>query len=305
MALSIVAWLAYFFVRVSDSVDPSLAAATPFDALDARRAKSRARSAMIEEQRASEVALLRGRAARRVAVAAPPNGGGAIARSVHAPLVASFYPEKDCGGVPITVALAEAPKEHLCTTCRDFCGKKFASGVDGMKTKSLRVSGATARSNAAAGSAGRYTLHAVSLWRNCLGTYKYADGGFLSFVIPDDGCVPVAETFTVAHAKLHVVALDRPATAGAKEDTSRRSDSSAGAAAAAPFAALPGGSARDHDYGAVLAALLYMDAPAATAATARAERSAQAGKYVTFCPPCPSLFMTRYTFSAARILLTI
>ena len=201
MALSLFAWLAYFFMRVGDGVDPSITtAATPFDALDARRAKSRARSAMIDEQRASEVAMLRMRAQGRTApapavAAASAGAGGASGRAAHAPLVASFYPDKDCGGVPITVALADAPKEHLCTTCRDFCGKKFASGADGMKTQSLRVSGATARSNAAAGSAARYTLHAVSIWQNCLGSYKYTDGHFLSFVIPDDGCVPVGCSF--------------------------------------------------------------------------------------------------------------
>jgi hypothetical protein len=101
----------------------------------------------------------------------------------------------------------------------------------------------------------------------------------------------------VAHAKLHVVTLDRPATAGASDDAARASGS-----AAAPFASLPGGSARDHDYAAVLAALRYMDDPAAIAATARADRSARAGKYITFCTDCGGFNNIRMGFEHAVLM---
>ena len=297
------------FVGVSrgDAGESGDDAVPRFSALDARRQRSQQLTALVSEQQSTESAALsalRVRAAASASRAAPlatPLAASlaapladSSAQSHHPPLVASFYPEPNCGGTPIVMALADAPKQNLCRNCMDMCGRKFASGVDGMRSKSLRVSGATARSNAALGSAASYTLHAVSVWKNCLGSYSYADGGFLSFVLPDDGCVPVGETFTLAHAKLHVQLLARPATSGADFEGSKQST--------APFPVMAGSRnavSASHDYAAVVRAMLYMDrftAPAHTSA------SRDVGKYVSFCTDCGGFNNIRMGFEHAVLM---
>lgn len=100
----------------------------------------------------------------------------------------TLYSELNCKGSKLVVQNTHT--ERKCTRCMDLCGKKFDSGIELQgKIASLQVSGERA---------------IVSMWSNCMGTWKYPEGsGYLSSSKSGDGCLNLNRDWPPVHVQFH------------------------------------------------------------------------------------------------------